>query len=166
MRTPFRRMRRPSCSTSSVLVISRTSAISLFLNAFFPSLLEKEWLRGDVQTVDLDEPVTFNVLLHFFDRQSSAGLFQNLCCQYPIARDGMLGEVGFDCQFARIDWQFELRPLLCCFWCDRVPPLRTHLLTPILDLRIAMEKFCCLAITLMLRDPPFFFWRRSSLLRQ
>src|SRR6202022_2997996 len=38
MRAPSRRIRRPSCRTSSVLVISRTCATSLFLNTFFPSL--------------------------------------------------------------------------------------------------------------------------------
>ena len=75
----------------------------------------------------------------------------------------MPGEVGFDRDLARIDWQLELRPLFCSFWRHRVPPLRSHLLTPILNLRLAGEQFGRLAITLLLRDPSFFFWRGSSL---
>ena len=122
-------------------------------------LLKFRLIGGDVRTVELDEPVAFDVLLHFFDRQFSAGPFQNLRRQYPVARNGMLGEVGFDRELARIDWQLELRPLFCCFWRDRVPALRSHLLTPILDLRLAVEKLCCLAITLMARNSAFFVRR-------
>src|ERR1700676_3377267 len=78
----------------------------------------------------------------------------------------MLGEVGFNRDLARIDWQLELRPLLCSFWRHRVPPLGSHLLTPILDLRLAVEKFGYLPFTLLLRNPPFFLWRGSPLFRQ
>src|SRR5450432_364835 len=78
----------------------------------------------------------------------------------------MLGEVSFDRNLARIDGQVELRPLFCSFWRQRVPPFRSHLLTPILNLRLAVEEFGRLAITLLLCNPPFFFWRRSSLFRQ
>src|ERR1700738_3011067 len=78
----------------------------------------------------------------------------------------MLGEVGFNRDLARIDWQLELRPLPCSFWRHRVPPLRSHLLTPILNLRLAVEEFSPLAITLLMSNPPFFFWRGSPLFRQ
>src|ERR1700719_5066671 len=78
----------------------------------------------------------------------------------------MLGEVVFDRELARIDWQLELRPLCCSFWRHRVPPLGSHLLTPILDLRFAVEKFGYLPFALLVRNPPFFLWRRSSLFRQ
>src|SRR3984957_14569751 len=78
----------------------------------------------------------------------------------------MLGEVGFNRDLARIDWQLELRPLFCSFLRHRVPPLCSHLLTPILDLRLTVEKFGYLPFTLLLRNPPFFFWRRSPLFRQ
>src|SRR6267154_1521351 len=66
--------------------------------------------------------------------------------QYPVAGDGMLAEVGFNRDLAGIDWQLELRPLFCSFWRHRIPPLRSHLLTPILDLCLAVGKFRCLAI--------------------
>ena len=75
----------------------------------------------------------------------------------------MLGEVGFDGEVARIDWQLELRPLSRSFWRDRVPKLRSHLLAPILDLRLAVEKFGCLAITFLLCDLTFFLWRQCPL---
>src|ERR1700722_10628380 len=78
----------------------------------------------------------------------------------------MLGEVGFNRDLARIDWQLELRPLLCSFWRHRVPPLGSHLLTPILDLRLALEKFGYLPFTLLARNPPSFLWRRAPLFRQ
>src|SRR6202030_3516322 len=78
----------------------------------------------------------------------------------------MLGEVVFDRELARIDWQLELRPLLCSFWRHRVPPLRSYLLTPILNLCLAVEEFGPLAITLLMSNPPFFFWRGSPLFRQ
>src|SRR6202040_4266964 len=78
----------------------------------------------------------------------------------------MLGEVGFNRDLARIDWQLELRPLFCFFWRHQVPPLGSHLLTPILDLRLGVEKFGYLPFTLLVGNPPFFFWRRSSLFRQ
>src|ERR1700751_1911259 len=109
------------------------------------------------------EPVAFHKLLHFFNREFAAGPFQNLRRQHSGVRNGMLGEVGFDRDLARIDWQLELRPLLCSFWRYRVPPLRSHLLTPIFDLRLAVEKFGYLAFTLLVRNPSFFFWRRSPL---
>ena len=44
--------------------------------------------------------------------------------------------------------------------------MRSHLLTPIPDLRLAVEKFGYLPFTLLLRNPPFLFWRGSSLFRQ
>jgi hypothetical protein len=75
----------------------------------------------------------------------------------------MLAEVGFNRDLAEIDWQLELRPLFCSFWRHRIPPLRSHLLTPILDLCLAVEKFRCLGITLLVRNPPFSFWCRFSL---
>jgi hypothetical protein len=53
-------------------------------------------LLDDVRTVELYEPVAFDVLLRFSGRQYTAGPFQNLCRQYPVACDGFLGEVGFD----------------------------------------------------------------------
>jgi hypothetical protein len=40
------------------------------------------------------------------------------------------------------------------------------LLTPILDLCFAVEELGCLAITLLVRNPPFFFWRRFPLFRK
>jgi hypothetical protein len=55
----------------------------------------------------------------------------------------------------------QLRPLQSLH--NRVPALRSHLLTPILDFRLAVEKFGCLAITLLLCNSLFFFWARSPL---
>src|ERR1700740_3676464 len=78
----------------------------------------------------------------------------------------MLGKVGFDRDLPRIDWQLELRPLFRCIWLHRVPPPRSHLLTRMLDLRLAVEKFAYLPFTLLARNPSFFFWRRSPLFRQ
>jgi hypothetical protein len=112
-------------------------------------LLEFRLLSGDVRTVEPNEPVAFNVLFHFFERQFTATPFQNLRRQYPVARNGMLGKVGFDRDLARIDWQLELRPLFRCIWVYRVPPPRSHLLTPMLDLRLAVEKFGYLPFTLL-----------------
>jgi len=77
-----------------------------------------------------------------------------------------LAKVGFDRHLARIDWQLELKPLLCSIWRYRVPPLRSHLVTPVLDLRLAVETLGCLAITLLVRNPPFLLWRRFPLFRQ
>ena len=41
-------------------------------------LLKFRLLGGDVRTVELDEPIAFDVLLHFSRRQFTAGPFQNL----------------------------------------------------------------------------------------
>ena len=40
-------------------------------------LLKFRLLGGDVRTVELDEPVAFDVLFNFFERQFTAGPFQN-----------------------------------------------------------------------------------------
>src|SRR5215831_1788028 len=75
----------------------------------------------------------------------------------------LFGEIGFDRELARIDWQLELRPFFCPFWRHRVPPLGSHLLTPILDFRFAVEKLGCLAVTLMARNSALFVGCRFSL---
>src|SRR3984893_8543603 len=129
-------------------------------------LLKFRLSGSNVRTVELYEPIAFDILLHFFTRQFTAGPFQNLRRQLSGARNRMLGEVGINRDLARIDWQLELRPLLCSFWRHRVPPLRSHLLTPILNLRLAVEEFGPLAITFLMSNPPFFFWRGSPLFRQ
>jgi hypothetical protein len=59
-------------------------------------LLKLCLIGGNVRTVELYEPVAFDVLLHFYTRQLAAGPFQNLGRQHSGARNGMLGEVGFD----------------------------------------------------------------------
>jgi hypothetical protein len=41
-------------------------------------LLEFRLIGSDIRTVELYEPVAFDVLLHFFTRQFTAGPFQNL----------------------------------------------------------------------------------------
>jgi hypothetical protein len=83
-------------------------------------LLKFRLLSGDMRTSELDEPVAFDVLFNFSRRQFTAGPFQNLRRQRLGARNGMLGEVGFDRNLARIDRQLELRPLFCSFWRVRV----------------------------------------------
>src|SRR6516165_6256319 len=96
-------------------------------------------------------------------RRRTTAPFQNLRCQYPVACYGMLGEIGFDRELARIDRQLELRSSFCSFRRNRIPALWSHLLTPILNLSLAVEKLCCLAITLMARNSAFFVRCRFSL---
>src|SRR5262245_6735551 len=112
-------------------------------------LLEFRLIGSDVPTVELYEPVAFHIPLYFVERQLTECAFQNLRCQYPVACYGVLGEIGFDRELARINRQLELRSSFCSFRCNRVPALGSHLLTPILNLSLAVEKLGCLAITLM-----------------
>src|SRR5262245_55885939 len=119
--------------------------------------------RGKLDPYIRNEPGALDVLLHFFTRQFTACSFENLRYQYPVARDGMFGEIGFDRELTRINWQLELRSFFCCFRCNRVPALWAHLLAPILDLSLAVIKLGCLAITFTTRNSAFFVRCRFSL---
>src|SRR5580704_17317346 len=68
MRAPSRRIRRPSCRTSSVLVISPHLVTSLFLNTFFPSLnpaVTRIWSR--TLTCIVEETSTSHLPLAWFE---------------------------------------------------------------------------------------------------
>src|SRR6201987_1039262 len=56
--------------------------------------------------------------------------------------------------------------LLLPFLASPSPTAGSHLLTPILDFRFAVEKLGCLAVTLMARNSAFFVGCRFSLLTE
>jgi len=116
-----------------------------------------------VGNIEVYESTAFHIPLNFVDRQFAAGSFKNLRCQYPVACYGMLGEIGFDRELARIDRHFELRSSFCYLRRNRVPALWSRLLTPILDLCSAVKKLFCLAIPLMACNSALFARRWFSL---
>src|SRR5215471_19239367 len=101
--------------------------------------------------------MAFDVPPHFLKREFTAGSFKDLRSQYPVACYGMFGEVGFDRHLARIDWQLELGSSFFCFWRDRVPAIRPHLLAPILDPECTAKTLGRFAVTLLLGNSFFFF---------